>query len=379
MIIIIITNPNLLIVSHKYITAPLLFLIAIIATSNNSYASQKNKYINIKSVFEFHSNDQFSSDDKNNKYIDSFGRNETAITVNLTDNLSIESMFVLERLNEESANGEDRAFDGEGVFTEELKLKYETNHFTIFGGKFNPNFGSAWDWGRGIWTHKLAENYEQTEKLGGGVSISALNHTLGISAFHNDVKILDGSTITKRGNTARNDGTPGNSDNFESYNISLEAENPFNIEGFSYNAAFLNLASDIPTNVNQRGFVVGANYAFDLNKDVNLDSLVEMAGFNNLDGNKDKQQRFITANVIATFKDSWNVTVGIAKITNEESATPDSNQNLFQLSAGYKFANNFILPGLTIEAGYKDQSEDIALKKVSTKSLGVLARYIITF
>lgn len=361
-------------------------VLAAILSTNSAYAAEeKNKIISGESVFEFHLNDQFSSDDNNNEYVDSFGRNETAVTINLTKNLTIESNFVLERLKEESANGENRAFNGEGIFTEELKLRYSQDNFSVFGGKFNPAFGTAWDWGRGIWTHKLAEEYEQTEKLGGGFTATAFNHTLEVSAFHDDVKVLDGSIMNNRSpRPVRGDGVPGNTDNFRSYNISISSENPFGIEGWSYNAAYLNSATDNTSNDNQKGFVVGTNYVFDVNKNINMDALLEYAGFNDYEGVEGAERRFVTANLITTIHKNWNATVGIAKITDEAAATLDTTHNLFQVSAGYKFGEKFlgkkfILPGLSLEAGYKYESEDDGLLASDTETLGVLSRYTLEF
>lgn len=362
------------------------FVIASVLASSvafEAFASEekeKNKFISGESVFEFQIDNNFRSKDKAKQYVDTFGRSEAAIDINLGYNFKIESNFVLEKINEAEADHRDRFFAGEGIFTEELKLRYSYKDFSIFGGKFNPEFGRAWDWGRGIWTHKIAEEYEQTEKLGGGFTASLLNHNLEVTAFHDDIKVFDGALISKRGEEpSRNDGAVGNTDNFKSYNIAISSEDAFEIKGLSYNFAYLNLATDDPEKDNQKGIAVGANYVFDLNKDITLDNLIEYTAFSDFEGSRGQKAKFITANTILTFYKNWNTTIGFSRFDKIIPDSDDESEQLYQISAGYKFDEKSILKGLTFEVGYKHQSHNDSNNDIATQTLGILSRYKVEF
>ena len=106
-----------------------------------------------------------SDDSATDDYNDIFLRTEVAPTLNLTDKLFIDGVAVLERTQDREQN-EDNFFDNEGIFIEELKLNYENGAWGFMAGKFNPQFGRAWDFGRGIWSEDFAEDYEITERIG---------------------------------------------------------------------------------------------------------------------------------------------------------------------------------------------------------------------
>ena len=344
-----------------------------------SHASHAKSLIEAESVFEVHSYDNFRNQ-QGQSYQNSHFINETAITVNFTNSLKLESEIIIEEIPNDQDQLKSRNFDNQGAFIEGLKLEYQKGDFAIFGGKFGPNFGKAFDWGRGIWTHTLAENYEPNEKLGGGFSYSKFGHDLAVSFFHSDEKFLDGSVTTNREGGTRNDGSPGNTDNFNSFNISLEGENIFNLSGLSYHLAYLNLATDPGTlKDHQKGMVLALNYQFNPNQDFALDALIEYAGINNLDGDSSKRERYKTANLITTYQDKWLNTIGYANHVLQNKAALDVDSNLYELSFGYRFSKRFILPNLTIEAGYKHQTLDDGSNNYKQDSVGLLARYILKF
>lgn len=118
-------------------------------------------------VTEWQNEYTYKSDDANNELNNMFGRIEVAPTIGITEHIFIDGVIVTEPFDQgiDKNPGDDRYFKSEGTFIEEVKLNFEIGNFAIWGGKFNPEFGTAWDFGRGIWGEDFAEDYEVTEKL----------------------------------------------------------------------------------------------------------------------------------------------------------------------------------------------------------------------
>ncbi len=350
----------------------------------NVFAKDK-KLIEVKSIFEVQSQDAFESDNQSNEYVDSFARNENYIRINITNNLRLDSAIIFDRINAEDANGQDRSFDGEGIYTEELKLTFEKDNFEVFAGKFNPNYGTAFNIGRGIWSHELARNYEQTEKLGFGSSYGfKKSEILGkvrveASLFHNDAKVLDGSTISHRSpKVVRNDSTPGNNNDLGSFVFSINGEDPLIFKNLKYHLAYLHLrnTSNGSDNKNQTGFVTNLSYIYDLNKDISFDLLLETSKFSNFSGINTYERDIHSANIITKIKEDFRITLAFSELEDESVVLNDTDTTSLEFSSGYYFPQTSILKNFSIEAGlrsYKDSNN------IKTESVGVLTRYILNF
>ena len=66
----------------------------------------------------------------------------------------------------------DRFMDDLGLFVQTLYVQVEHNQARFFAGKFNPNFGIAWDLTPGVYGPDVAKDYELTERLGFGAAYS---------------------------------------------------------------------------------------------------------------------------------------------------------------------------------------------------------------
>ncbi len=123
-----------------------------------------------------------------------FLRTEVAPTLRLHENIHIDGVFVLEPIHD-PAPGKSAYFKDEGIFAEEIKVNFTHGPWSAFAGKFNPGFGIAWDYGRGIWSEDFAEDYEITEKIGIGgayaLEIPTMGtHSLNLSTFFADTSAL---------------------------------------------------------------------------------------------------------------------------------------------------------------------------------------------
>lgn len=353
-------------------------LVGLATFSAPALADETSSYPNLsgEAVFEIQLEHGTDSDDPDNERTNTFGRTEVAPTLQLNEHFFIDGVAVLEP-TQDGDPGDDTFFENEGVFIEEIKLNYKNGPWGVFAGKFNPGFGIAWDYGRGIWSEDFAEDYEITEKLGVGTAYTfetehSGNHTVTASTFFADTSALSESTITGRGRVKKSDGGASNTEDFSSFVVSLDGENAGGIENLSYHLGFRHLAEgDVPTagGDDEQGFAANVNYVIPVSDAVKSDVLLEVVSISNIDGGTD-DARYYTASIVNTLYDDWNVTVGYTKRDIDVSGAADVNDHLLQVSGGYDFGN-----GLTLEAGWKNTEES----GVDTNILGGLARYTIEF
>ena len=330
-----------------------------------------------EAVFELQLEHGARSDDADEKRTNMFGRVEVAPTVQLNDHFFIDGVAVVEPI-QDGDPGEDTFFDNEGVFIEELKLNYEYEGFAVFAGKFNPGFGTAWDYGRGIWSEDFAEDYEVTEKIGAGAAFTMGDehtgeHTLTASTFFADTSFLSESTGTTRGKTQKADGGVSNTEDFSSFAVSLDGEDVAGIEHLSYHLGYRQLAAgdaDPAGTSDDKGYAASLNYMVPFSNDFQSDILLEYVAIRDLNGIGGDKADYYTASIVNTIAQDWNVTVGYTKRDLEMAGIPDANDYLLQLSGGYDFGN-----GLTLETGWKRTK----VNEVDTDILGGLVRYTIEF
>ena len=152
-------------------------LLMLALSSTTAAADSKNdagdfSYPRVNSIgmmTEFQFKNTYDSDDADSEVTTGYNYTELYPDIQLSENFSVTGALVFEPI-QDGDPGDDVFFDNEGLFIEEIKLNYQNGAFGAFAGKFNPGFGIAWDYGRGIWGEDFAEDYEITEKIGFGGS-----------------------------------------------------------------------------------------------------------------------------------------------------------------------------------------------------------------
>ena len=132
-------------------------------------------------AFEVQNDLAFSSDDTSEEFNNLFMKIESALTLALTDAVSINTGLVLEQVQEPPIKGEDRTFADQGLFVEVLTLDYETGPVHLSSGKMGVNFSKAWDVTPGVFGTDLAEEYEIAEAIS---VLGALRHDFGDGGKH---------------------------------------------------------------------------------------------------------------------------------------------------------------------------------------------------
>jgi len=315
-----------------------------------------------------------SDDSTTDEYNNIFFRTEVAPTVQFNENFFADGVLVWEGIQDREPN-DDNFFDNEGAFIEEIKLNYENGAWAAWAGKFNPGFGIAWDFGRGIWGEDFAEDYEITEKIGVGGSYTfetenTGSHTLTANTFFADTTFLSGSVVTKRDQLEKSDGGVSNTEDFSSYVVSLEGENLAGVENLYYKLGYRNQdeGDDTLGGDRETGYVAILGHVFPVSDLVEVDALLEFADINNFEaGSADNQ--YFTASFVTTIDENWNVAASYTSRDIEDTGA-DSDDHLMQISAGYDFGQ-----GTTAELGWRNSEEGGS----KTDIIGGLIRHTFEF
>jgi hypothetical protein len=177
---------------------------------------------------ELQSDTNYKSDDPNAELTDTYNTTELGVEASFGRYLTGHGAFTFEPVRDPGP-GEDRFFEDEGLYAEELFANVALGHgVNVFGGKFNPVFGKAWDAAPGVYGVNFAEDYEITERLGFGGSIEQENTgleklTLTGSVYHLDTSGLSQSAFTNRGRTKLSSGGVSNTEELDSFALALEA------------------------------------------------------------------------------------------------------------------------------------------------------------
>lgn len=290
------------------------------------------------------------SDDKSAEINDLFVTIEPAIVVNLTNGFSVQSGLTMEPVFDPSPF-KDRAFKDTGIYVETLFLNYEMGNLNVFAGKIDPTFGIAWDAAPGIYGADIAEDYQLTERIGGGFSYKMMpagggEHTFTANAFFADTTFLSNSAITKRGRTSRTDGGASNTGSPQSVSVTLDGGEFPGMPGLSYHLGVRFQKKGRGDAGNETGFAAGLQKEIDLGNDQKLGILFEVAHFKNQDGGPDDASY---ATLGAEFTNGpWNAAVSGTIRNIDVSGGSDTKDHLLQASAGYEFEN-----GVSVNVGYK--------------------------
>jgi len=301
-----------------------------------------------------------------------FFRTEIESAVGMTEHVGLGSVLVIEPVRDPLQPGRDVFFEKQGIFIEELHAHFEWGKWALTGGKFNPEFGKAWEEGRGIFGEDFAEDYEIAEKIGlsGSYAVEtsdAGTHRLTVSTFFADTTFLSDSVITGRGKLSRSDGGASNTGDFSSLAIGLDGAdfNAPGLERFYYKLGYRHLGKAGPTGRDERGWSGTLGYATPLTDRLQADLLIEFADIDQFEGEGEDREYF-TASLATILDEVWNLTVSTTLRERKISRQEQFDDTLFQASFGYNFQN-----GLTLEAGWKATE----VEGNSLDIFGILARY----
>lgn len=305
----------------------------------------------------------FESDDPGAEINDLFNTTEAGLALNFNENISVQTLTILEPVRDPTPF-DDRFFEDHGGFFEELYLQFEQDGIRLFGGKFDAAFGRAWDAAPGIYGVDFAEDYELVERLGGGGGFTFSHygvHTLTGAVFFADTTVLSESVITNRGRTRRSSGGASNTESPESFSLALDSREIPGLPETALHVAFRHQAEGRGDFADENGVAVAIERAFALDEGRTLETIVEGVYLDNAFASPDNVY-YLTAGA-ALIDGPWNVALSYTLRHTDLRAGGDFSDHLFQASGGYTFAN-----GIAVNAGYRFSEE----AGIDTHIVGVL-------
>lgn len=332
---------------------------------------EEHHWITGEIAFELENDATVASEDPDGEINDLYAAIEPSVTVHFTPEFSLTALGVFEAVRDPDP-GDDRYLDGHGLYLEELHLDYETERFSLIGGKFAPNFGKAWDEAPGVFGTGIAEDYELSERIGfgGGVNFGSGamgEHTLSASLFFLDTSPLSDATITSRPRNFKSDGGPSNTESPKSFAVALDGALPGPTD-LTYHLAFVNQAEGEGDTADERGLAVALSRPFKAG-DVEFTPLVEFVHLWNADAVEDQSRDYITV-ALGVGWQSWNAAAVYTRRDSDFVGSEDMNDSLFQLSAGYEFPI-----GLTLDLGWQVLVEE----NITSHTIGTLLTYNLDF
>lgn len=337
-------------------------------------------YLKVVIPIEIENDWNYRSDAPAGKLNDLFATIEPEATLGLFGGLSLFAHAVIEPMRPNSP-AKSRYFESHGVLIEDLYLQFEGDltkggsnqiGFRVWGGKFTPKFGIAWDAAPGIYGVDFAEDYELTERLGFGAELAHVHgwlgkHTLSASTFFLDTSALSGSIITRRRVNRLDDGGPSNTDRLSSLQIALDGEDAYGVEGLQYHLAFVHQRVRGPGN--EQGLAAAVTYGIAADG-YTITPLIEVVRFWDADGVAG-QKRFYLTTSVEVERQGWTFSLSHTwRNTRLPAGAGTGHDTLFTTSGGYAFDN-----GVGVAIGWSHRNED----SISTDTLGLLLSYELSF
>ncbi len=316
----------------------------------------------------------YDSDDAGNRHNQLFTKIEPEATVHLIPGLTLVGHAVLEPVRNPDA-GEDRFFEDEGIFVEDLYLDYAFARHGLRGGKFTPAFGIGWDITPGIYGTDFAEaGYEFAERIGiagrAGFEIeSAGAYTLTAHAFFLDTTFLSQSLGRGRGTTDRGDGGVSNTEDLSSYALTLDGEKIAGIDGLGARLSYIRQAKGVDNETDETGVSAALWHDLKLGEELTLSPIVEYVHFDDAEGVDGQDRDFLTIAGRLGWR-SWNLVLAYTGRDTETSGAAEIDDYQFQVSAGYSFEF-----GVDVDVGWQIVEES----DIETQRLGVLVAYTASF
>ena len=263
---------------------------------------------------------------------------EPVVVLHLTEGLSALAHATLEQ-SSLPPPGRNGFFARHGIFMEHLYLQYADERFSILGGKFEVNFGRAWDVAPGIYGADFAEDdYQFDERIGFAATANTGTgvlgtHTVSASSFFSDTSVFSGAYPSTRGTLVLSDGGPGNTESFSNWSVALDSSDAMGIAGMTYHAGFIYQESGVGDTADERGYVAGISFPVEVGGELTFTPFVEWMRLTGAGGVDSTELVDLTLSLQGQWR-GWGAALSYTGRDNGDTAPDDS---LFQASAGYTF------------------------------------------
>ena len=260
-------------------------------------------------------------------------------------------------------DGDSRFFEDHPLIVESLTLTYSKDNFSAYVGKFNPKVGLDYHSFPGLWSYSMIEEYKIAERIGAGFKYGANfddfgTHQINISAFHVDTTFLSDSLLDQRGHTSKEDGGLGNTEDFDSYSISLGGKDFYSLnnniaERISYRFGYAHQEAGGAESDQQR-YSAAIVYKEKFSEGISKTFIIEYMSIDHYDGEEAHDRSYFTSS-LGLKLNSWSFATTYTFVDNDAPEEPDENHDgkILQISIGYKVA-----PAAEVYFGFKRADEE---------------------
>jgi len=272
---------------------------------------------------------------------------------------------------------EDRGInqDDTTLIVEELKAFFQNDDMKFFAGKYDATFATLYRKTKriGVFTTDFTEDYELREKIGFGGAALLEDSEITFNTFFNDTSALSSSGFGKtRPRDSSRSGLAGNTQTLSSYSITIEGEKLFGIEKLFYNFGYRSLGvNSDANNARETGYTANFEYLHKLSEYSSIMPVIEIVKINNFTGKANRDARYVTVAAIGKYS-NWtaSATEVYRDIDGNYYNNAKNHDRQFQLTAGYKFANN-----ISVDVSRLRLRED----GYSSSMIGIMASYLYKF
>ena len=267
-----------------------------------------------------------------------------------------------EHHEEAAAAATDKMFDDHPLLIEQITVNFDDEHYSLYAGKFNPVVGFDYHNFPGMFGYQIIESYVIRERIGFGAKLKhdagdLGRHTLNFSTFFADTSLSD-SLLHARGNTSKEDGGISNTEDFQSFSVSLGGTDFYSLdnniaEGLTYGLGYARQAAGKGNAEDETRYSVSLGYTQKLTKEIEADLISEHMQIDHLGGESGHDRSYTTVGLGLDYK-NWNVGTTYTHINNDaDEADEGHDGHIYQVSLGYTFSN-----GIGLSIGYKKSDED---------------------
>tara|TARA_A100000164_G_scaffold226416_1_gene200715 strand:- start:10021 stop:11169 length:1149 start_codon:yes stop_codon:yes gene_type:complete len=260
-------------------------------------------------------------------------------------------------------DGESRIFEDHPLIVESLTLTYSHEDFSAYLGKFNPKVGLDYHSFPGLWSYSMIEEYKIAERIGAGFKYGANlddfgTHQLNISAFHVDTTFLSDSLLDQRGHTSKEDGGLGNTEDFDSYSISLGGKDFYSLdnniaERLSYRFGYAHQEAGTAESDEER-YSASIVYKENFSEGISKTFIIEYMNIEHYSGEEAHDRSYFTSSLGLKLY-PWSFATTYTFVDNDAPEEPDENHDgkILQISIGYKVASD-----VEVNFGFKRADEE---------------------
>ena len=269
-------------------------------------------------------------------------------------------------------DGESRFFEDHPLIVESLTLTYSKDEFSAYVGKFNPKVGLDYHSFPGLWSYSMIEEYKIAERIGAGVKFGANfddfgTHQLNVSGFHADTTFLSDSILDSRGHTSKADGGLANTEDFDSYAISIGGKDFYSLdnniaERVFYRLGYAHQKAGVGNESDEDRYSVSFGYKENFSEGISKTLIFEYMDIEHYSGETGHDKSYFTTSLGLKMY-PWSFATTYTFIDNnvqeeeeEEEGHSDAegeDAKLLQISIGYSISS-----AMKVHFGFKRTDEE---------------------